>query len=376
MNIDVLLVEQLTGQYGHGGVARYIRHMIAALNNRFNDGFAACSELTDLPHSTQRVFMPDLRFRGMYHLGLGRLLLAAQTYFLNRLITRIRPRLVFCPYFGPIANGAPQVFTVYDFLRERYPQYFVRRFLPAQLARMQKCYGSAAAIFCISESTRRDLLRLYPFVDSRKAYVTHLGVDDAFFNTEVNSSANEGPYILYVGNRAGWKNFMRLLESFAASGVAHEYQLKVVTPRRAAAAGWTRAESDFIRRSDLISRISLETSVTEDRLRQLYRGAEFFVYPSEYEGFGLPILEAMASRTLVLCSNTSSMPEIGGDAVVYFDPLDVSSISNALQYAARLSPVERHFLVEKGVARARSFNWATCATKTISIFESLLRNTR
>jgi glycosyltransferase involved in cell wall biosynthesis len=371
MKIDVLLLDQLAKRQSHGGVVRYIRHMIAALNERFSDRFAVCSDLLHLPADTYRVHLPDLRFRGMYHLGLDGVVSCAQGYLLNRLLKRIKPRLVFSPFFGLIAEGTPQVFTVYDFALELYPHYFAKRFLPMQLAQMRECYRHASALFCISESTRNDLLRLYPFVNPERVHVTHLGVDESFFSGS-KDTANETPYFLFVGDRGRTKNFARSLEAFALSGLARNYMFRVVTPRPAHVGKWTQIESDFIRTHNLESRIKLETSVPDDRLRMLYRNADFFIYPSEYEGFGLPILEAMASGTIVLCSSTSSLPEVAGDAAVYFDPYDVWSIGNALQRAATLSSDDRNTMIEKGFARARLFTWSSCADKTISVLKNLL----
>jgi glycosyltransferase involved in cell wall biosynthesis len=346
--------------------------MTASLTGQFNERFAVSSDLQHLPAGTRRVHLPELRFKGMHHLGLDRAVVRAQGYFLDRLLARIKPGLVFSPFFGLIAKGVPQVFTVYDFALELYPQYFAQRFLPAQLARMQECYRHASGLLCISESTRKDLLRLYPFVDPERVHVTHLAVDESFFSSDLKSASREDPYFLFVGDRGRTKNFNRLLEAFATSELANDYVLRVVTPRSPRIGHWTQAESDFIAARNLRSRIKLETSVSECRLRQLYRDADFFVYPSEYEGFGLPILEAMASGTLVLCSNTSSLPEVAGNAALYFDPCDTSSIRNALQYAATLSPEDKNALLEKASARARLFTWSRCAEKTIWVFEKLL----
>lgn len=371
-SLEILVLEQVAVKQPRGGVARYVRQMIAALNKTFGDKVAVCSDLSDLPADTRRVRLPQLGFRGMYRIGLDGIVLKGQTRFFNRLVNQLKPALVFSPFCGLIAKGVPQVFTVYDFALERYPDLFIKRLLPRQLALMQECYRAAAALLCISESTRRDLLHFYPFVNPELVHVTHLGVDEDFLRSDPCPPTAEASYILFVGNRDVRKNFKRLLEAFAESGLARDYELRVVTPQSTKAAQWTPAEIGFIRAQDITHRVKLEAAISEDRLRQLYRGASFFVYPSEYEGFGLPILEAMASRTIVLCSNTSSLPEVAGDAAIYFDPFDTSSISQALQKATSLSPSERAHLIEKGFARARAFSWSKCTDKTISILQQVL----
>src|SRR6266404_4168015 len=247
MQIDILLLEQITRKQPFGGVARYIRRIIGALHDKFGKRFAVDSQLKHLPSDLRHIHLPRLRFRGMHHLGLGQTILKLEDSLLNRSLARIKPGLVFSPFCDLVVTGAPQVFTVYDFALERYPDLFIKRLLPKQLARMQACYRTASALLCISESTRRDLLHFYPFVDPTRVHVTHLGVDDAFFASEPTESDKAGKYVLFVGGRDPRRNFQRFFEAFASSGLSVDYQLRVVTPRHAKSANWSKSEIEFIR---------------------------------------------------------------------------------------------------------------------------------
>lgn len=135
---------------------------------------------------------------------------------------------------------------------------------------------------------------------------------------------------------------------------------------------FTPEEVDCIRRFQLEASVQLRRAVSEVELRDAYASAVALVYPSEYEGFGLPILEAMASGTLVATSNVSSMPEVGGDAAFYFDPTNSEAIAETLKQVAYLSTAERQQRLTQGRVRARASTWEQCQQKTIAALEELL----
>jgi glycosyltransferase involved in cell wall biosynthesis len=134
-------------------------------------------------------------------------------------------------------------------------------------------------------------------------------------------------------------------------------------------------EHECIRRYRLQTTVQLVSHASDLDLRRHYNNATAFVYPSEYEGFGLPILEAMASGTLVATSNRASMPEVGGDVAFYFDPYSIESIAGSLHHVVDTSAEERHRLLAKGIARARAFTWEKCQQHTIDILQYLLGQT-
>ncbi len=168
-----------------------------------------------------------------------------------------------------------------------------------------------------------------------------------------------------------YKNFGRLLQAFSRSGLVTSYELRVISPY---GTSFTPAETEHIHRLKLADRVKLIPSASEDELRASYARATAFVYPSEYEGFGLPIWEAFASGTIVAASSTSSLREVGGDAAIYFDPFDVDDMATALCSATGLSPHERHARIERGLAHARLFSWHSCQQKTLAAIDNLLAN--
>ena len=366
----IFLVESNTARQPLGGVARYIRHMVRGLHAKYGDRLAVCTGLRQLPHSVRRIYLP-LRYRWRYS---SRLLYEGTNLLEKVLLYRVekglKPAVIFSPYYGPLASLTPQVFTVYDLILHLYPDHLNAKRRRLQLEHMRRCFVRAAAILCISNSTKADLLRLHPDLDPTKLHVVPLGVSESFFQPAQPSNSSR-PYFLFVGTRGGPKNFYRLLEAYAISGLTREFDLHVVSPRNDFGRGWSEAEQSFIRSRNLENSVRLSTRVSDEELAIEYAGAAAFICPSAYEGFGLPILEAFASGTVVACSRTSSLPEAGGTAAFYFDPLDVEGMVRALTKIVQLTSAERAERIRHGQSHAQSLSWARCISKTCEILDSV-----
>src|SRR5947209_5251102 len=179
--IQVLLVESQAAHQPKGGVARYVRKMIHGLHQRYGDEFVACTRLDALPRNLRHVYLP-LRYPWRYASRFFYETTAALEKALLRTVEeRLRPRVVFSPLYGPLASITPQVFTVYDLILHLFPENFPQKGRLLELEHMRRCFLHAAAILCISNSTRSDLLRLHPDVDPGKVHVVPLGVSDEFF---------------------------------------------------------------------------------------------------------------------------------------------------------------------------------------------------
>jgi len=236
------------------------------------------------------------------------------------------------------------------------------------IAQKRHCLQRASVLLAISENTAKDMVAIYPKLEA-KIFVIKLGVDEFFFrdNTAINIHVGK-PHLLYVGHRTPYKNFMRLLTAFGQSGLSKQFDLKVISP---GGNQYSQQEIECMNKYQLQGHVHLLMSPSDEILRESYRQAYAFIYPSTYEGFGLPILEAMASSTLVATSNTSSMPEIGGDVALYFDPLSVESIAECLQQIADLPSEERVQRIAQGLARARTFTWERCQRRTMDVLRNL-----
>lgn len=287
------------------------------------------------------------------------------------MIANLFSDIIYIPYYGNIRTRIPQVFSAYDMIYEKFPQYFppADPAINKHIQEKKACFERAALILCISNNTAKDILEIYPNISEEKMRVVHLGVDDLFFDDN-DSSYNEKPYFLYVGIRRFYKNFARFLSAFGKSGLSNNFNLRLITPEKYA--NFTDLELDIIRKYDLSAHIRIETAVSDSTLRERYSQSFAFVCPSEYEGFGLPILEAMASGTLVLTSNVSSMPEIGADVPLYFDPLSEDSIVQALLFASQISETQRQERIQNGIVRARQFTWRNSQDKFLYDIQQFL----
>jgi glycosyltransferase involved in cell wall biosynthesis len=221
----------------------------------------------------------------------------------------------------------------------------------------------AAVLECISDSTRRDLVERFPAA-AGKAGVVPLAADERFVPDGPRAEVEGRPFVLGVGTLEPRKNLPRLIEAFAAlpDEVRGERLLVLV-----GALGWEASETlDALGRHSELLRTPGHVPDTE--LPAFYRAADAFAYPSLYEGFGLPVLEAMRSGAPVLTSSTSSLPEVAGDAAVYVDPTDVGSIRDGLE-ALLSDQALRERLARKGPERASVFSWDRTARDTLSELE-------
>jgi glycosyltransferase involved in cell wall biosynthesis len=227
----------------------------------------------------------------------------------------------------------------------------------------------ADAVLCISQSTANDLQRLLD-VPPEKISVTHLGFSKAFLRPVIAAEIGSGarrPYLLYVGFRANYKNFARLLDAYAASSrLVRDFDLVAFGGPQFDDNERARIESLKLRPGAV-----LRQSGSDADLARAYGGAHALVYPSEYEGFGIPPLEAMGAGCLVICSNVGSIPEVVGDAGEYFDPLDPDSIQAAIERVV-YDDERRAQLIERGHRRSVAFSWERCASETLDVYRRLL----
>jgi len=266
--------------------------------------------------------------------------------------------------WGERVGGAKRVLTVYDMIHERLPQYFD----PKDKTPMRKAAAVKRAdhIICISESTRSDLIELLG-VPYEKTSVVSLGF--SFGNVEDPVYAIDGlsPFLLYVGQRGGYKNFLSLLTVYAKNSfLKNHFQLIAF-----GGGEFTKEEKERLTSLNLNSSKVRQISGGDDILKGLYKKASLFVYPSKYEGFGIPPLEAMSMGCPVACSNTSSLPKVVCESAILFDPNSQGSMTNAI-LECLTNEVTRTALISKGRERVQYFSWHKCAQETKAVYERLL----
>lgn len=281
-------------------------------------------------------------------------------------------------YLLPPLWKAQGVITVHDLSFLLYPECAEPNLVRYLSRAVPKSIDRAALVLADSFSTKKDLIRLLG-VPERKVEVVHGGVDARFTRVTDQSVLQrvrrrypvESPYILSLGTVEPRKNLSRLMEAYAALRTSGKISHRLLI---AGARGWRNSElARVYERLKLDDCIAFLGFVPDEDLPALYTLADLFVYPSLYEGFGLPPLEAMACATPVVCSNTSSLPEIVGDAAALIDPLDVAGLSSAMESLLG-NGAQAGLLAARGRERASSFTWARAARRLVSIYEEVGAN--
>jgi len=262
-------------------------------------------------------------------------------------------------YRVPTHPSLSSVCTVYDFIYERSASPAQAR-LHAWLKR--KAILGASHIICISEATKHDLCGHYPDVPDDRCQVIHLGPSPAFHTTKHDTPGADqrpaAPYVLFVGGRAGYKNFTTAVQ--ATEAVVGQVLVVVGGGKL------SRSESDFLRER-LPNRHRIFETPTDETLCNLYQGATALAYLSRFEGFGFPPLEAMASGCPVIAMDTSSIPEVVGDAGILLSTEDPIAVADAIRAVA--APERRMEMIEKGLKRAALFSWDRTVDETVRIYE-------
>lgn len=290
------------------------------------------------------------------------------------MLRRERAQLAHGVYLVPPCAPCPTVVSIHDVSFMPHPEWFPRRQLHRMRVLIPLSARRATTIVTLSEHAADEIVT-HLHVPRRKVVVIPAGVN-AHFTPMPRAEAREwvrvkfglrDRYLLSVGLLQPRKNLIRLLEAFALlQRTRPELKLAVV-----GATGWgTEPFHQRLRELQLEESVVLCGSVSEDDLRALYSAAAVFVYPSLYEGFGLPPLEAMRCGTPVAAADATAIPEVVGDAAVRFDPLDVEAMAAAL--AAVLDDRDlASRLVAAGLERARQFSWRTAAAAYLRLFAEL-----
>jgi len=303
---------------------------------------------------------PDLVPDGIEAVDLpARSQVARMAISLPIVLRRLRPALGHFNYVIPPAYRGASVVTVHDLSFERDPglmgprdRFFFRTMVPRSVRRADR-------VLTVSERTKDDLVERYGVVEEQ-IVVTPNAVDPVFHPN--NGAPERTAYLLFVGGIQPRKDPLAAVEALALLG--GELNLVLV--------GAEKRGGDEVRsavtRLGLENRVEFAGHVDRDELATLYRGAACLVFPSRYEGFGLPVLEAMASGTPVVAASAGAVPEVAGDAAILVAPGDAAAIAAGIEHAL----ADRERLVAAGLERARSFSWTESARRTLAVYRELL----
>ena len=319
------------------GWGRYVRELVGALPSR-----------------------PDLEYRVISRGARGPEALFEQV-ILPLKLRRQHADLVHAPNcFLPLARPCMGVVTIHDLAFEVFPEDFSRRTGWKYRTFARRSARSAQRVICVSSYTAADVVRRYDIDEARVRIIPNapsLPIGDEPLPQDV-------PYLLAVGDLRPKKNLLRLVAAFRTlrkAGMEHRLVL----------AGVDGGQGDRLREASGGEPIELTGYLSDGRLDALMRGADALVHPSLYEGFGLVLVEAMARGVPVVAARATALPETGGEAAEYFDPLDVADIAAAVRRV--IDDRDRHReLAQCGRARASELSWANSAALTVAVYEEML----
>jgi glycosyltransferase involved in cell wall biosynthesis len=351
----------------YGGISRYFVEIASKLTEK-NQAVSIIAPiyknayLRNYPRRLNIIGFQKPRF-----LGVGRLCKVVNALISSLYFKMIQPDIVHETYFSPY-RFAPRrskiVLTVYDMIQEKFPQFYKAN----DPTPRYKLIAAARAdhIICISETTRKDLIEIFN-IPPEKTSAIHLGFKlSGKLETGQLPVLVQKPCFLFVGQRGGYKNFRCLLSAYARSRrLLKEFSLVVF--------GGGDLSND---ERKLISELGIPTSCIQHKsgedtvLAALYSQATALLYPSLYEGFGIPPLEAMSFGCPVICSNAGSLPEIVGDAALLVDPCNAEDMTEKMEELAYSTALQGK-LVKRGHIRIKQFSWDKCAAETLSVYNKL-----
>jgi len=365
--MKILYDHQIFNLQRYGGISRYFCELMNEFTKMDDISFEISGTYTDnyyldnAPFYETKKFMGNQSFKGKKTAQL----------FLNGYISKkkiikgdydIFHPTFYSDYYLNSEIDKPMVFTLVDMMDELFQTGEKRQ--QNVIINKKLMAGRASKILTISESSKNDIVNIL-HINPEKIDVIYLG-----FNNSVIKSWNKDPlpnsYILFVGNRTWYKNFNLFFKSIIP--LLHEIpDLKLIC---AGGGRFTQDETDEIAKNSLNKKV-LQYDVSDAELYYLYSSAVCFVFPSLYEGFGIPVLEAFSNDCPAILSNKSSLPEIGGNGALYFDPESEDSIRQCVLKVLNDDDC-RNTLIEKGKKRLGLFSWKKCAQETYSFYKNVL----
>jgi glycosyltransferase involved in cell wall biosynthesis len=349
-----------------GGVNRYFQNLIQRLPDNYTP-ILTTTGISDI----DRPQHPNLKIESYHRFGLrpGRISYFIEPYYFRWIEQRVNADLWHPTYYHLLNQrefsqiSQPIAITIYDTIHE----IFADRFDPEgmQAKRKDRAISAADLVLCISENTRQDVLKYHPHA-AGKTKVVYLASNLQQSLVNGDRSPIDMPYFLYVGSRWFYKNTDTLLKAFAkVVSVYPNIKLCFV------GSPFNDEEQKQLATLNLTDSVILCDRLDNRSLAQLYRASIALVYPSLYEGFGLPPLEAMSCETVAIASNISSIPEVVGDAALLFDPTSIEDLTDCMILLLD-RPSERDRLKQKAKEQVKLFSWEKTVTQTINAYQSLI----
>ncbi len=351
----------------YGGVSRYFYELI----NNFNNDEEIQTEIHLLISNNYYLsnqefigynnFFPNLDFRGKQQI-ITKINKIYSSYWTQKKDYDVFHPTYYDPYFLKDIGNKPFVLTVHDMIHEKFSNYFNTN---DNTSRHKKLLSEKASkIIAVSEHTKKDLIEIFDTKPSKIEVVYH--GNSMISKGNILQVATPNRYILFVGARNGYKNF-DFFVSATARLLKHDTDLSIIC---AGGGKFNSSELSLFDKLNISNQV-FQYNLDDDALIALYRQADLFVFPSLYEGFGIPILEAFSCDCPVVCSNSSSLTEISGNGAIYFDPMDINSLYTSIAKVLDNNGLQEE-LIQNGRKRLKLFSWEKTARETKKVYDSVL----
>lgn len=369
----ILVHPQTFNLQRYGGISRYYTEVLSriAKNNTVQIPLYGTSNVyyneSSLVTLKQRIYFLYLKLLTLFGIRKLEKTRKRNDKLLNKMILNQKFDVFIPTYYDTsflnFIDSKPFVLTVYDMIYELFPEYFIDEekavgvIVSNKLVLMQK----ATRIIAVSENTKKDIIKIYPHINPSKIDVVYHGCSIAVSNKKTDFLPQK--YILFVGTRANYKNFIFLVNSIQELLKTHSDLFLLC----AGGGNWDAQEKNFIRQLDLENKI-IYREFKEDELGLYYKNAICFVFPSLYEGFGIPVLEAMSCGCPIVLGYHSSFPEVAGDAGVYYETNNEADLKNKIQILIE-NPVLRNEFSAKGLKQAKKFSWEKASLECFNVYK-------
>jgi glycosyltransferase involved in cell wall biosynthesis len=358
------------------GIGTYIRNLVRALAAIAPDDFQARYVL--LVRAEDREQLADLPPNFELTVESAPVYSARELVTLSWQLWRQRLDLYHATHYVlPLAAPPRVVVTIHDIIHLLYPEFLPNRLAFFYARRMiQRSLTRGERIIAVSQNTRSDLMETFG-VDGKKIEVIYNGVEDVFrrrlpeeeIERWLHSLGISRPYLLFVGNPKPHKNLDTVVQAYARARQMAPFDAPLICVGN-------RSGSEFKIRQraeqlGIGNQVRLLGHVAQEALPAIYQGATLFLYPTLYEGFGLPVVEAMASGTAVITSNTSALKEVAQSYALLVDPLDIPAMAKAIAQCMA-EPEHRAALARLGLRRAQDFSWEKTARRTLGVYRAVL----
>jgi len=364
--ISVLFDHQTFSMQAYGGISRYFANIHDA-DKQLREVKTDISLLRSKNHYIRDFPAPLNNFLGALLLPSDRKCFKWNKVYSEYRIKKNNYDVLHPTYYDPYFlkhTKKPYVITVHDMIHELYPEFFDPGDKFVNYKRL--CVEQAAHIIAISDSTKEDLQHILGIKEERISVIHHGYVPSTGSQHLNPTSATGADYLLFVGDRRGYKNFPRFLTAIVPV-LRKNPALKLIC---VGGGPFQSAETELLHRLNVQNRV-IQNNVSDEELGGLYANALAFIYPSLYEGFGFPILEAFNNNCPVIASDNKCFREIGQDGVAYFNPLDPHQIAAVVEECITNTDL-RNKLTDRGRKLLPGFSLDTCIDKTLAVYRKIV----